>query len=120
MRLVLWMNLPTGCVWLVSLAIAKSNRQINDWMNERKRKRTTHRLATNLTGKFGNRTQALAVRQVRIWADELKPGDMLVINCDSALPEKQFRVWKKWFEKHEDLNFEVKENFKAFWLYKSP
>jgi hypothetical protein len=72
-----------------------------------------------LTGKFGPRTQAIAIRQVRKWVEELPAGDMIALRCESALPDKQFRVWKKWFTKHEDLRWEVKEEFKAFWLYKS-
>jgi len=77
------------------------------------------RLSSNLTGKFGPRTQAIAIRQVRQWVDDLPAGDMIALRCESALPDKQFRVWKKWFTKHEDLRWEVKEEFKAFWFYKS-
>jgi len=118
MRLIPWIRTPIGYVWLASLAVGKSKRQINDWMNQRKKK-SVSRLSSNLTGKFGPRTQAIAIRQVRQWVDELPAGDMIALRCESALPDKQFRVWKKWFTKHEDLRWEVKEEFKAFWFYKS-
>jgi hypothetical protein len=118
MRLIPWIRTPIGYVWLASLAVGKSKRQINDWMNQRKKK-SVSRLSSNLTGKFGPRTQAIAIRQVRQWVDELPAGDMIALRCESALPDKQFRVWKKWFTKHEDIRWEVKEEFKAFWFYKS-
>ena len=87
---------------------------------EQRKKKSVSRLSSNLTGKFGPRTQAIAIRQVRQWVDELPAGDMIALRCESALPEKQFRVWKKWFEKHEDLRWEIKDEFKSFWFYKSP
>jgi hypothetical protein len=118
MRLIPWIRTPIGYVWLASLAVGKSKRQINDWMEQRKKK-SVSRLSSNLTGKFGPRTQAIAIRQVRQWVDELPAGDMIALRCESALPDKQFRVWKKWFTKHEDIRWEVKEEFKAFWFYKS-
>jgi hypothetical protein len=118
MRLIPWIRTPIGYVWLASLAVGKSKRQINDWMNQRKKK-SVSRLSSNLTGKFGPRTQAIAIRQVRQWVEELPAGDMIALRCESALPDKQFRVWKKWFTKHEDIRWEVKEEFKAFWFYKS-
>jgi len=118
MRLIPWIRTPIGYVWLASLAVGKSKRQINDWMNQRKKK-SVSRLSSNLTGKFGSRTQAIAIRQVRQWVDELPAGDMIALRCESALPDKQFRVWKKWFAKHEDIRWEIKEEFKAFWFYKS-
>jgi hypothetical protein len=43
---------------------------------------------------------------------------MLTLRCESAEPEKQFRVWKKWFSKYEDSRWEIKEEFKSFWFYK--
>ncbi len=117
MRLVPWIRTPNGCVWLASLAVGKSMRQINDWMNLRKKK-SSRRLASSLTGKFGVKPQAIAILQVRKWVEELPEGDMLTLRCESAEPEKQFRVWKKWFSKYEDSRWEIKEEFKSFWFYK--
>ena len=38
MRLLPWIRTEKGCVWLASLAIGRSKRQINDWMDRRKKK----------------------------------------------------------------------------------
>lgn len=117
MRLIPWIHTSKGCVWLASLAVAKSYRQINDWMDRRKNARV-RRLDMSLTGKIGNSVQAIAIRQVRQWVDELPKGHSLTMCCESALPEKQFRVWKKWFETHEDVLWESNEEFKSFFIYK--
>jgi len=119
MHLVPWIVTTKGCVWLAGLAVAKSNRQINDWMNRRRRARV-RRLAMSLTGKIGNGVQAIAIRQVRKWVDELPRGHSLTMRCESALPEKQFRVWKKWFETHEDIAWEANEEHRSFFIYKKP
>ena len=47
---------------------------------------------SSLTGKEGNRTQAIAIRQVRKWAEEIPVGDSMTLRCESVVPEKQFRV----------------------------
>jgi len=86
-------------------------------MNQRK-KRSVSRLNSNLTGRFGPKTQAIAIRQVRQWVKDLPPGDSICMRCESALPDKQFRVWKKWFTKHEDVKWEISEEHKSFFFYK--
>jgi hypothetical protein len=117
MRLAPWIPTTKGCVWLASLAVAKSNRQLNDWMARRKNARVRY-LDMSLTGKIGNGVQAIAIRQVRKWIEELPLGHSITLRCESALPEKQFCVWKKWFEKHEDIKWEINEDFKSFFFYK--
>jgi hypothetical protein len=117
MRLLPWIHTTKGCVWLASLAVAKSKRQINDWMNRRKNARV-RRLDMSLTGKIGNGVQAVAIRQVRSWVSDLPKGDSITMRCESALPEKQFRVWKKWFERHEDMCWEINIDYKSFFFYK--
>lgn len=87
-------------------------------MNERKNGRA-RQLAGSLTGKFGPRTQALAIRQVRQWMKEIPVGDSLTVRCESGVPEKQFAVWKQWFQKHEDPNWEISDEYKSFFWYKS-
>jgi len=72
-----------------------------------------------LTGKFGPRTQAIAIRQVRAWMDSIPYGDSLSMRCESALPDKQFEVWKKWFTKHEDSRWEICDEYKSFFFYRS-
>jgi hypothetical protein len=117
MRLLPWIHTSKGCVWLASLAVAKSYRQINNWMDDRKNARVRH-LNTSLTGKIGNGVQAIAIRQVRQWIAELPKGHSITLKCDSALSEKQFRVWKKWFERHEDMCWEINKEYKSFFFYK--
>ena len=117
MRLLPWIHTSKGCVWLASLAVAKSHRQINDWMDKRKNARVRH-LDMSLTGKIGNGVQAIAIRQVRQWVSELPEGHSITLRCESALPEKQFRVWKKWFERHEDMCWEISKEHKSFFFYK--
>jgi hypothetical protein len=72
-----------------------------------------------LTGRFGPKTQAIAIRQVRQWMKELPDGDSMCLRCESALPDKQFEVWKKWFLKHEDNRWEISDEYKSFFFYKS-
>jgi ribosomal protein L37AE/L43A len=71
-----------------------------------------------LTGKFGPRTQAIAIRQVRQWVEQLPPGDSICMRCESALPDKQFKVWKQWFKKHEDYRWEINDCHRSFFFYK--
>jgi hypothetical protein len=113
LRLIPWMRTQNNCVWLASLAVGKSKKQINDWLQQRK-KRSVNRLSSKLTGKLGPKAQALAIRQVRQWIGELPPGDSLCLRCESALPEKQFQVWKKWFTKHEEKDWVINDEFKYF------
>ena len=112
-----WIYTKEGVVWIASFAVGKSTRQINDWMMQKKNQRV-RRMDSSLTGKEGNRTQAIAIRQVRDWVEQLPIGDSLTLRCESNLSEKQFRVWKKWFTKHEDSSWEISEDHKAFFFYK--
>ena len=118
MRLLPWIRTEKGCVWLASLAIGRSKRQINDWMDRRKKK-SVAKLDRSLNGTFGPKTQAIAIRQVRQWVDELPKGESIALRCESTVPDKQFRVWKKWFTKHEDIRWEISEEHKSFFFYKS-
>ena len=105
-------------VWLGSIANARSNRQINDWLMRRKNRRTRS-LDGNLTGKSGNKVQAIAIRALRELVDYIPVGDSVVFRCESAMPAKQFRVWKKWILRHDwDLNPDIDEDLKSFFFYK--
>jgi hypothetical protein len=117
MRLLPWMYNQGSCTWLVSLAVAKSKRQINDWLQRRKNQRTK-KLDSNLTGTFGPLVQAIAVRQLRHWMLWLPVGDSLCLRCESSKPDKQFQVWKKWFQRHENKNWIVNQDHKYFLYYK--
>ena len=118
MRLLPWIRTEKGCVWLASLAIGRSKRQINDWMDRRK-KRSVAKLDKSLNGTLGLKPQIIAMRQVRQWVDELPKGESIALRCESTVPDKQFRVWKKWFTKREDIRWEISEEHKSFFFYKS-
>ena len=86
-------------------------------MNRRSTTRV-RRLDMSLTGKLGPKTQAIAIRQVRQWLNEIPAGDSICLRCESMVPDKQFRIWKKWFEAHENINWEISEEHKSFFFYK--
>lgn len=118
MRLLPWMCTSYGCVWLASLAVGKSRRQINDWLKRKTKKRRVRRLDSYLTGRHANLVQGLGVYKLRDWVQELMPGDSITLRCESANPDKQFRVWKKWFERKESAEWDINEEFKSFFYYK--
>jgi len=113
MRLLPWQKTKSNCTWLVSLAVSKSKHQINDWLNQRKNQRTK-KLNNAMTGIWGPKIQALAVRQLRQWSSELPQGDCICFRCECIESEKQFKVWKKWFERHECNGWIFNKNFKYF------
>jgi hypothetical protein len=117
-RLIPWLRTKNGCVWLVSMAVSKSNRQVNDWLKRRGNTRV-RRLDISLTGKSGNLPQALAVRFMRWCQTYIPVGDSLAMRCESAVPDRQFRVWRRWFERHEDSRWQIIEEERAFFFYKS-
>ena len=112
MRLIPWIQTTSGCVWLVSMAVSRSNRQANDWLKRRKNQRA-RRLDINLTGRSGNLPQALAIRFLRDSISHIPCGDSVVLRCESVVPDKQFRIWKRWFTTHEDLAWEINEEVRS-------
>jgi hypothetical protein len=110
------MKSKNGRVWRASMAISKSNRQLNDWNTTKKNKRN-RQLTSSMTGKFGPKTQAIAIRQLRKWMNEVPKGDSITIKCECILSDKQFRVWKKWFLKNESKDWHISDAYKAFFYY---
>jgi len=117
-RLIPWIQTKDGCVWLASLAAGKSRRQINDWLKRKTKRKNVRRLDLCLTGKHANLVQGIGVYKLRDWVRELTPGDSISLRCESAKPDKQFRVWKKWFERKEAVGWDINEEFKSFFYYK--
>ncbi len=117
MRLFPWMRTKNGYIWLASMAISKSNRQLNDWTTLKKNKRV-QRLKLSLTGRFGPKSQAIAIRQVRDWMKEIPVGDSITLRCESCVPEKQFKIWKKWFLKNESNKWKINDEYKSFFFYR--
>ena len=119
LRLVSWMQTPVGTIWLASLAVGKSKRQLNDWMNRRTRKKQVRCLDFNLTGKLTVKLMLQVMEQVHAWCDELNNGDMFVFNCESAEPQKQFRVWGKWLSRKEHgYKWVPNKELLSFYFYK--
>ncbi len=110
MRLTPWLDIKNGYVWLASLAISKSRRQLNDWSKLRKNKRV-RQLNLSMTGREGPRTLAIGLRKVKEWLQEVEINDVICLRCASAKPEKQARMYYNWFSKHEDFvwNYDPKE-----------
>ncbi len=71
-----------------------------------------------LTGRYANLVQGIGVYKLRDWVRELLPGDSIALRCESAKPDKQFRVWKKWFQRKEAAGWDINEEFKSFFYYK--
>ena len=118
LRLIPWLHTQYGCVWLASLAAGKSKRQINDWLKRKTRRKSVRRLDLYLTGRHANFVQAIAIYQLRDWVKDLPSGDSITLRCESAKPDKQFRVWKKWLQRKENVRWEPNEEFKSFFYYK--
>lgn len=119
-RMVPWLLIEenNSCVWLVSMAVGKSNRQINDWMNKRKNKRS-RKLSQQLNGKRGLLFQLRAMDQLRKWVDLVPANDSIIFKCESVQANKQFRIWKKWFELRESNEWKPMDSVKGFYLYKT-
>jgi hypothetical protein len=113
LRLIPWIYTKNGCVWLASMAVGKSMRQINDWMNQRQNLKA-HQMATSLTGNLGPKAQIAAFNQLHEWLDDMPYGDSVALRCDSANPEKQFQIWKKWFLKKSSKKWKINEEHKSF------
>ena len=118
MRLFPWLRTEDGYVWLASMAISKSQRQLNDWTTLKKNKRVK-KLKASLTGRSGFKTQAIAIRQVRDWMKQIPVGDSISLRCESCVPEKQYKIWKKWFIKNESTEWEISDKYKSFFFYRS-
>ena len=119
LRLISWMKTSTGTIWLASLAAGKSKRQINDWLNKRIRTKRVQKLDSTLTGKLTVKLMLRVMTQVHKWCDELPVGDMFVFNCESAEPQKQFRVWGKWLSRKEhSYKWVPNKELLSFYFYK--
>jgi hypothetical protein len=118
-RLIPWIRIGKNYAWIASLAVGKSRRQINDWMQRRSRRKRVHKLNCNLTGLGSNQGQAIAIRQVQQWLQVVGEGDIIMFYCESAKIEKQMKVWKKWILRHNpDLLHSIDEETKSFYIYK--
>lgn len=117
LRLIEWSHLQDQTFWLLSLGISKSKRQLNDWLNKRKNKRSK-KLSTNLTGNSGLLPQLMAVRHLRVWTEELHPGDCIFFLCESKEKLKQFKIYSRWFKQREITGWYTDPNRFLFYYFK--
>ena len=117
LRLVKWGKRQNTTFWLLSLGISKSKRQLNDWLNKRKNKRAK-KLSAQLTGNSGLLPQLMAVRHLRVWTEELKPGDFIFFHCESKENIKQFKVYSRWFKQREKNDWYTDSKNFLFYYFK--
>ena len=103
--------------WKVGFAVGKSNRQLNDWFNERKNKRSRS-LHQKITGRTGMKAIRRGFQEVLKLRWLMQPGDCLELDCTSQDPERQFHAFSRWHRYHPEwvINFDKK----AFYWYRPP
>ena len=57
--------------------------------------------------------------KVREWIKEIPQGDSITLRCECALSNKQFKVWKRWFQRHENKQWTISDEHKSFFFYRS-
>lgn len=108
---------PGYWLWNVGFAIGKSPRQLNDWYRERKNKRRRS-LDQQLVGTSGIKAIARGFKEVLKLRWTIEPGDVIVLDCTSGDPERQFHAWSRWHKHHPEWVIDYQER-KFFW-YRPP
>ena len=103
--------------WKVGFAVGKSNRQLNDWFNERKNKRSRS-LHQKITGRTGMKAIRRGFQEVLKLRWLIQPGDCVELDCTSGDPDRQFHAWSRWHKYHPEgvINYEQK----SFYWYRPP
>jgi hypothetical protein len=114
-----WIQVGDTVVWLICIAVSKSKRQLNDWLNQRKNKRV-HSLSSNMTGKSGPQPLFWAFKQMHIVQDALPVMDSLWFWFDAVEKDKQRRVYMKWFERYAKPGWQYLKDSDSFYFFKSP
>jgi len=108
---------PGYWLWNFGLAVGSSRRQLNDWYHRKQNKRRRS-LDAQLTGRGGMKAFSTGVRTMFKLRWALQPGDVLVGDCTSSNPEKQFRSYWYWLRRHPEWVIDFEEK-KIFW-YRPP
>ena len=103
--------------WNVGFAVGKSNRQLNDWFNDRKNKRSRS-LHKKITGKNGIKTYLKCFQGVLKLRWILEPGDVLYCDCTSFKPDKQFSAGIRWHKRHPEWTIDYDK--KIFFWHRPP
>ena len=93
--------LPGFYFWSFCFGIGKSNRQLNDWYQEKKNKRA-NKILNKMTGKSGVRPSNIAFKKMMKARWMLEPGDVLIVKCQSLKPNQQFKTLLRWQRKYPD------------------
>lgn len=105
---------PGHWLWNVGFGVGQSRRQVNDWYNKRKNKRT-RRINGRIMGRSGVATISRAAQTVLQLRWNIQPGDAIVLDCTSGNPEQQFRAWTRWVRHHPEWVTD-KEELKFYWF----
>jgi len=108
---------PGYWLWNLGFAIGKSERQLNDWYKRKQNKRRRS-LDVRLTGQHGMKAFSTGVKTMLKMRWTIQPGDVMVIDCTSNNPEKQFRSYWYWLRRHPEWSIDYEEK-KIFW-YRPP
>ena len=110
---------PTGgYFWLVGMVASRSNRALNDWIRERNKRKRVKKLNNFHPKKRDVKALRIAVNAAKNWIKEIPEGDALVFRAEGAKADQLFRIYKKWFETHEDIPWVISEEHKSFFFYK--
>ena len=109
---------PRGYIWITGMAVSKSDRALNDWMKRRNKRKNVIKLNTVPPKKRNYKTFWIAVNVIKKWIEELEEGDSIALRCEGVNSEQLFRIYKKWFEKHENIPWVISEEYKSFFFYK--
>ena len=60
----------------------------------------------------------IAVNVIKKWIEEIPEGDSLTLRCEGVNSEQLFRIYTKWFEKHENIPWVISEKHRSFFFYK--
>ena len=103
---------PGYWLWNVGFAVGKSQRQLNDWYWKRKNKRA-RTINNHMNGRSGMKAIRRGFEEVLRLRWNIAPGDVLVLDCTSGNPDKQFHAWSRWHRYHPEwtINYEQQEFF---------
>ena len=107
-----------GYFWLVGMVASKSNRALNDWIRERNKRKRVKKLNNSHPKKRDVKALRIAVNAAKDWIKEIPDGDSLVFRAEGAKADQLFRIYKKWFETHEEIPWVISEEHKSFFFYK--
>ena len=96
----------------------QKHQSFNDWMKRRSKKKNVIKLNTLPPKKRNYKTFWIAVNVIKKWIEEIPEGDSLTLRCEGVNSEQLFRIYTKWFEKHENIPWVISEKHRSFFFYK--